>query len=746
MLYSTVYFLAFVPTLWLGLYLLVHRANDRRVWPVIPALLGAAAAQLCALMALTAGAKSMATFWRHGIVLVEPVFLLSYVTIGLVLTSKDRSSSTRKVAIFSSYAISLTLAAAGLRAVGQGGTAAIYEGPWGSIDQHIGVIYLVSGVIVIVLILSCMLMRRGRNSSSHDTLSPARIAAMSGLGFVGVVPLFPLLPSDLAGLCVKLSLLSAMVAIGYGVLRFRPLLSQFSWNEQPLRLLGNALVLTLYIAGSSVLMWWLIRIRISDSPLLIALALSSLGIGVLEAIRLRILGNYLRKLLPQGDWGYYQMSRTIQRALVEQDLSRMMQIVLNRLCKRWDVPKGFIALRDDGDRFKIRAAHGTDSIRIGDSIDLPVATESSFPEGTGQAFTEEMALLIPIEVRSSQYGVLALGSRAIGDFDDVEIQLFAALAHQLSVAVENLQLKRQISDQLTNLAAESDEVLHRQTLLRESLHSTLTGLEAARRQRLKQVRVRCLGRFEVHVDQRRIEDKKWGGNTSGHRHAKALFAYLVANRDRLVRRDELIDVIWGGSADLSILENRLNRTISSLRRALEPTIRAGAESSYIMTGTEGYRLNPAIQWWIDAEEFSRLLQEAEVLEHSGNKNDALAKYEEAEELYQGDYMIDCAFLDRSHGITIEREALRQKYLDLLVCIARLHQRNGVPEMGIQYLQQAALEDEFNEEVYRALVRSYCAAGRCAEAVLVCETHSSVLAQAGLPCNGDCLPPEVQSRR
>lgn len=729
-MYSIIYFATFVSTLWLGLYLLVRMSSDHRVWPVISALLSAAAAQLCALMASTASVESVAMLWRRGVLLVGPVFLVSYVAIGLVLSPKDESSPVRKVATFSSYGISLALAAVAIRA-----------GLGGLVDQHIGFVYLASEATVIVLTLLCILVPCDRKSYPYNKLPPASIAAMSVLGFIGVIPLVQSLPSELAGLLVRVLLLCAMVALVYGVLRYRSLLRQ--WNEQSLHqrrsamgLLTNALVLTLYAAVASTLMWWLTRTRVSDSPLLLSIALSSLGIAVFEVVRLRISRAYLRMLSSTGDLDYYQMSRTIHRALLGQDLARMMQAVLDPLCQRLNVSKGFIAVGDDRGGFKIRAVHGMTSTRIGDSIELPTTT--------GQAsIDEEIALLIPLKIQSRQYGVLALGSRTVGDFNDAEVQLLTALAYQLATAVENLHLKRQIAEQLESLVATSDDVLHRQVLLRESLRSVLIGLGDAHRHSPKQVRVRCLGRLEVYVEQRLIESRMWGGRSSGHRHARAIFAYLVANRERLVRRDELIEVIWGDSGDARVLENRLDRTVSALRRTLEPRLRKGAESSYISTRVDGYTLNPAIEWWIDAEEFSRLVQEARVLERTGDEGSALHKHQQAERLYQGDYMIACDFVDRSHLITARREGLRQKYIDTLTCIAGLHQHNGSCETGIQYLQKAALEDQFNEEVYQALIRSYCAAHRYAEAILACRTHSSELEQAGLACSGICFPPEVQ---
>ena len=61
-----------------------------------------------------------------------------------------------------------------------------------------------------------------------------------------------------------------------------------------------------------------------------------------------------------------------------------------------------------------------------------------------------------------------------------------------------------------------------------------------------------------------------------------------------------------------------------------------------------------------------------------------------------------------------------------------------------YLRKAVVEDEFNEDVWRALINAYCRANRYAEAVLACERHQSILAQEGLACSQSCFQADIQA--
>ena len=89
---------------------------------------------------------------------------------------------------------------------------------------------------------------------------------------------------------------------------------------------------------------------------------------------------------------------------------------------------------------------------------------------------------------------------------------------------------------------------------------------AARRLRLAEpvaTRIELCGALTVEVDGRRVEDELPG------RQGRLLFAYLALNRERPVRRDELVDVVWDenppGSPDAG-----LAALLTRVRRALGP--------------------------------------------------------------------------------------------------------------------------------------------------------------------------------
>jgi DNA-binding SARP family transcriptional activator len=74
-------------------------------------------------------------------------------------------------------------------------------------------------------------------------------------------------------------------------------------------------------------------------------------------------------------------------------------------------------------------------------------------------------------------------------------------------------------------------------------------------------RIQLCGPFVVERDGRRLEGQLPG------RQGRLLFAYLVCNRHRPCRRDELVEAIWGEGAPPAS-DSALNALISKLRRVL----------------------------------------------------------------------------------------------------------------------------------------------------------------------------------
>ena len=83
-----------------------------------------------------------------------------------------------------------------------------------------------------------------------------------------------------------------------------------------------------------------------------------------------------------------------------------------------------------------------------------------------------------------------------------------------------------------------------------------------------ETRIQLCGRFVVRLDGRRVEDALAGAK------GQLLFAYLVLNRFRRIRRDELLDAVYGEEG-MPDHYPRLSVLLSKLRRVVGPELLAG---------------------------------------------------------------------------------------------------------------------------------------------------------------------------
>src|SRR5580704_13609164 len=89
---------------------------------------------------------------------------------------------------------------------------------------------------------------------------------------------------------------------------------------------------------------------------------------------------------------------------------------------------------------------------------------------------------------------------------------------------------------------------------------------------------------DVKVETRTGEVFKAGAAVSLEPKAFRLLVFLIENRDRLVEKEEILDVLWKG---ISVTENVLASAVAKLRRTLGDDSKTG---KYIQTvHTRGYR-------------------------------------------------------------------------------------------------------------------------------------------------------------
>jgi len=215
------------------------------------------------------------------------------------------------------------------------------------------------------------------------------------------------------------------------------------------------------------------------------------------------------------------------------------------------------------------------------------------------------------------------------------------------------------------------------------------------------LKIKLLGHFEAWRN-----DELLGKDAWPQPKVQTLLKVLLVERGQVYSHDQLIEALFA-DLDPSKATINLQRRISELRAVLEPHLKKRTESQYILRLGQGYCFNKEADCWIDVEAFERLVSTAKASETDGIWHEALEVYEQAIDLYQGDYLTDNLYEDWSLD---PRERWRNELLNVLARSAECHARLGDYENAIERCQQAISIDCYRETNYRSLMIYYWRAG------------------------------------
>lgn len=182
----------------------------------------------------------------------------------------------------------------------------------------------------------------------------------------------------------------------------------------------------------------------------------------------------------------------------------------------------------------------------------------------------------------------------------------------------------------------------------------------------------------------------------------SLLKYLLLRHDQDVPREILMDIFWP-EADPEAARNNLNVAMHSLRQALRTVTKVA-----ITRFEDGaYGLAADLEIWLDVDEFERCVKEGQRLETRGELAAAVAEYEIAVDLYQGDFLADCPYEDWT---TLDRERFQLAYLDTLERLSRLYFSQERYAACVKLCQLLLARDPCREDAHRRLMQCYSRLG------------------------------------
>jgi DNA-binding SARP family transcriptional activator len=212
-----------------------------------------------------------------------------------------------------------------------------------------------------------------------------------------------------------------------------------------------------------------------------------------------------------------------------------------------------------------------------------------------------------------------------------------------------------------------------------------------------------LGPFKVQRDERDIPTAAWGSQQT-----RTILKVLLTRRRHVVAADQLEDILWPDD-DPETARNRLHVRISQLRRALDPE----TPSACVLTHRGGYSFAPKFDCSIDVDEFESHARRGRQCYEGHALDEAIAAYESAIALYQGDFLEEDLYEDWTLA---ERERLRECYLTALTELAECYARQGRYRHAISRCHQVLAIDACREVVYARLMLYHFHAGEQSQAL------------------------------
>ncbi|NTW00273.1 MAG: transcriptional regulator [Oscillochloris sp.] len=209
--------------------------------------------------------------------------------------------------------------------------------------------------------------------------------------------------------------------------------------------------------------------------------------------------------------------------------------------------------------------------------------------------------------------------------------------------------------------------------------------------------VRSLGGFSVWRGDTEIRDRDWRSVK-----ARQLLQLLLVERGRMLPRDRIMDMLWPG-LEAEAAANNLRVTLSRLTKAIEPNRPEGAPTYYVVQQGDTYGFNIESDHSYDAAKFSINADQARNAFQNGRRDEAIALYRKAIELYGGTFLPDCLYEDWS---VVERERLSLLFTEVSLRLGGMLIEDGFPHEAIGMAWRVLEYDQAQEEAYQLLMRAY----------------------------------------
>ncbi len=137
--------------------------------------------------------------------------------------------------------------------------------------------------------------------------------------------------------------------------------------------------------------------------------------------------------------------------------------------------------------------------------------------------------------------------------------------------------------------------------------------------------------------------------------------------------------------------------------------------TYIANGSGGYHLKRDTPYWLDSEHFVELLQKAGRAENAGEKGRALNLYQEALNIYRGQFLANQHLEEEIFQNA--RSRYRSKYLEAVVSAGKLFRAEERYQKAIELYRKALSRHPLQTDLHKKLINAYKENGQPGRAII-----------------------------
>jgi len=231
--------------------------------------------------------------------------------------------------------------------------------------------------------------------------------------------------------------------------------------------------------------------------------------------------------------------------------------------------------------------------------------------------------------------------------------------------------------------------------------------------RTETLQVKMLGSFSLESGGQKVDD-----NANRSKKVWLLLAYLVYHRGRTVSQEELVDLLWGEEEKSS---NPLNALKTMLHRVRTMLNKLGGSAGHELIVRRGgsYAWNTEVPMEYDVEQFEQLCRAAQDSEDEDQRLDCWLR---ALELYNGDFLTK---LGAERWVVPIGVYYHNMYLGVALEALDLLEGRGRKEEAADLCRRALKIDDYQEDLYRHLIRNLLGLNRQKEAMTVYDEMSEL---------------------